>query len=35
MSANTIVRARIDEKIKNEAADVLRAMASRCRMPSA
>jgi len=26
MSANTIVRARIDEKIKNEAADVLRAM---------
>jgi len=26
MSANTIVRARIDEEIKNEAADVLRAM---------
>jgi DNA-damage-inducible protein J len=26
MSANSIVRARIDEKIKNEAADVLRAM---------
>ena len=35
MSANSVVRARIDEKIKNEAADVLRAMGLTGRMPSA